>query len=170
MAAADPNNNLALMDVVNASTGFGDLLRKQHRTEAALASYKKVADAAERLNSDGAHVFANIDAGIQAHQRMGVTLVDLGRLDEAMEHFQKAGAYLAASEKLNPGLSRNLQRKAEIDAGRAEAYSRQGNWKEAIAAFSSALAIFDSQRKRDPKNETLLNEQPELYAKLADCY
>jgi len=170
MAAADPNNNLALVDVVTARSGLGDLLKQQNQTEAAVASYRKLVDAAERLNSDGARTFANLDAGIQAHHRLGVGLVDMGQSDEALEHFQKAANYLAASEKLNPGLSRNLRRRAEIDAGRAEAFKRQGKWSEAVAAFSSAIAVFEAEHQRDPKDETLLNEQPELYTKLADCY
>lgn len=78
MAAADPNNNLALMDVMNARSGLGDLLRQQNQMEAAVASYRKSVDAAERLNSGGALVFANIDAGIQAHHRLGMALVLIG--------------------------------------------------------------------------------------------
>ena len=170
MAAADPNNNLALMDVMNARSGLGDLLRQQNQMEAAAASYRKAVDAAERLNSDGARVFANIDAALQAHHRLGLALVQMGHVEEALEHFQKAGNYLAASEKLNPGLSRNLRRKAEIDSGRAEAFQRQRSWKEATAAFSSAVSVYESERKRDPKDETMLNQQPGLYAKLAECY
>ena len=34
----------------------------------------------------------------------------------------------------------------------------------------SALAIYESEHQKDPKDETPLNEQPELYADLADCY
>ncbi len=170
MVAADPNNNLALMDVVNARSGLGDLLLQQNQFEAAAASYRKLVDAAERINSDGARVFANLDAGVQAHHRLGTALVKMDHVDEALEHFQKAANYLAASEKLNPGLSRNLRRKAEIDVGRAEAFQRQGSWMNAAAGFSSAAAIYEQEHKRDPKDATFLNEQPEVYARLADCY
>src|SRR5262249_10281539 len=68
------------------------------------------------------------------------------------------------------GLKRNLHRRAELDAGRGEVFKRQGNWKDAISSLSSAVAIYEDVRKRDPKDETLLNEQPALYATLADCY
>jgi len=170
MVAADPNNNLALMDVVTARTGLGDLLLKQHQTEIAVATFRKVVDAAERLNSDGARAFANMDAGMQAHHRLGIALVEAGRVDEALEHFQKAAAYLESSEKLNPGLNRNLRRRAEIDSGRASAFERQKKWNEAIADLSSAIGIFESEHQRDPKDESVLNEQPALYARLADCY
>lgn len=83
-------------------------------------------------------------------------------MDEAIDHFQKAGKYWEASEKLNPGLSRNRRRKAEVDAGIAEAHQIQGNYKPAIAAFSSALATFQEERKREPKDASLLNEQPRV--------
>ena len=170
MTTADPNNNLAFNDVMNAQSGLGDLLRRQGRLEAAVASYRKAVDAADHLNRDGGRAFANLDAGTQAHHRLGVGLVEVGRVEEALEHFQKAADYLAASEKLNPGLNRNRRRKAEIDWGRGDAFQHQGSWKEAIASFSSAIAVFEEERKREPKNETLLNDEPELYAKLADCY
>jgi tetratricopeptide (TPR) repeat protein len=151
MVAADPNNNLALVDVVTARSGLGDLLKQQKQTEAAVASYRKLVDAAERLNNDGARSFANLDIGIQAHHRLGVGLVDMGRVDEALEHFQKAANYLAASEKLTPGLARNLLRRAEIDVGRAEAFQHQKNWSEAIAAFSSAVAVYEGEHKTRPE-------------------
>jgi tetratricopeptide (TPR) repeat protein len=170
MAAVDPNNNLALMDVVNARSGLGDLLRQQNQIEAAVASYRKLVDAAERLNSDGVRVFSNIDAGIQAHHRLGLALTEMGHFDEALEHFQKAANYLLASEKLNPDLNRNHRHRAELDAGRAEVFKRQGSWRPAITAFSSAIKGYEGQRQRDPKDETLLGEQPALYTSLAECY
>jgi len=170
MAAADPNNKTALMDVLTAWSGLGDLLREQNRLDKAVACYRKSVDAVERLNSDGAHSFANLDAGIQAHHRLGIGLARMGQAADALEQFQKASGYLSASEKLNPGLTRNILRKAEIDAGRAEAFKGQGSWKEAIGGYLSALAVYESEHKRDPKDETLLNELPELYADLADCY
>ena len=170
MIAADPNNNLAFGDRMNAYSALGDLQRQQDQLDRAVASFRKAVDAAEHLNRDGGRAFANLDAGIQAHHRLGVALVLTGQVQEALEHFQRAANYLADSEKLNPGLSRNRRRKAEIDSGRAEAFQRQGNWREAIAAFSSAVAVFEDERKRDPKNETLLDEQPPLYSKLAECY
>ena len=170
MAAADPNNKTALMDVLTAHSSLGDLLREQNQLEKAVACYRKSVDAVERLNSDGAHAFANLDAGVQAHHRLGIGLVRMGQPAEALEQFQKAADYLAASERLNPGLTRNIRRRAEIDAGRAEAFKGQKIWKEAITAYASAIAVYESEHKHDPKDETLLNEQPELYADLADCY
>jgi len=170
MAAVDPNNKTALMDVLTAWSSLGDLLREQNQLDKAVACYRKSVDVVERLNSDGAHAFANLDAGVQAHHRLGIGLVRMGQPAEGLEQFQKAAEYLAASEKLNPGLTRNILRRAEIDAGRAEAFKGQEIWKEAIAAYLSALSAYESEHKRNPKDETLLNEQPELYADLADCY
>jgi serine/threonine protein kinase/tetratricopeptide (TPR) repeat protein len=170
MAAADSNNNLAVTDVAVAQSALGDLLRQQNQMEAAVASYRKLVDAAERLNRDGAQVFSNVDMGVQAHHRLGVGLVKIGHAAEALEEFRKAENYLVILEKLNPGLRRNSLRKAEILSGRAEALNRERNWKEASAAFISSIAIYEAEYKSNPNDASMLNGQPALYAVLADCY
>jgi tetratricopeptide (TPR) repeat protein len=171
MAKADPNNNLALMDVLNAHSGLGDFLRRQNNLDEAIVSYRKAVETADRLNSEGGgRTFSNLDGGMQAHHRLGIALSMSGRTDEALDQFQKASNYWETSEKLTPGANRNLERKAEIEGGRAETFQRQGNWNEAIAAFTRALAGYEEVRRSEPTNESVLLDLPEWYSKLADCY
>jgi tetratricopeptide (TPR) repeat protein/tRNA A-37 threonylcarbamoyl transferase component Bud32 len=169
MLASDPKNNLAIVDVVNARSPQGDWLRKQGKIEDALAAYRKAIDAAVRLDGSNA-AYSSLDALVQVHQRYGAALVDAKRGDDAMTYLRRADEYLARAEKLNPGTNRGRIRKAEILETTAQLRVAQKQWSDAIASYRAVISIFESQRARDPKNESLLAEQPSLYARLADCY
>ena len=103
MAAADPNNKTALMDVLTAWSSLGDLLREQNQLDRAVACYRKTVDAAERLNSDGAHAFANLDAGIQAHHRLGIGLVRMGQASRGARAVPKGRGLSGGLGKTQPG-------------------------------------------------------------------
>ena len=93
-----------------------------------------------------------------------------GQFDEALQSLRKADQALAEAEKQNPGLSRNLTRRSEILNGEAQVHVAQKHWDRAIPALTGMISIFESQRKRDPKNELYLSSQPSIYTRLAECY
>ncbi len=169
MAAADPNNNTNLIDVMQAQAGLGDWLRKHNDLDTALVHYRKAMSVAEKQSVAGPPNLSNYDALIQVHHRLATGLVDAGQLEEALGYLGKADEYLARADRQNPGLARLAMRHAEINDSRGDAYVRQKKWNDAITAYEAAIAIIAGQRQRDPKSDTLLNAQPELYFRLADC-
>jgi tetratricopeptide (TPR) repeat protein len=169
MMAADPNNSLAVMDVVMGRTAQGDWQKNAGQIQAALASYRKALDAVVRLDNPHAG-YGSLDALTQTHQRMAAGLGKANQPDTALDHLRKAEEYLARADSVNPGSNRGAMRKAEILGSRADVYGAQKKWADAITNLKAVIAIFEGQRSKDPKNEALLSEQPALYAQLADCY
>ena len=170
MAAADPNNTNAFVDIMQAHGTLADWLRKHGGLAEALPHYQTALSAAERYATSSAPELARNDALVQSHQRLGQAFGEAGRLEEALAHFRQSEDFLARMEKANPGLVRAALRRAEISDSRAQIYKRQKKWTDAIASFETALAIFVEQRRRDPQADPYLNAQPALYSQLADCH
>ena len=170
MAVADPNNATAMMDVFTANSGIGDWLREHHEPETSLIHYRKALEAAEKTFASGPPTLATYDALVQAHQRLGVGLTQAGQIENALEYFQKADEQLAAAQRISPGLTRVISRRADIASGRADAHKQAGHWPEAIAAYRAAIEAFSDLRSRDSKNAAFLNQMPALFLRLADCY
>jgi tetratricopeptide (TPR) repeat protein len=170
MAAADPNNATAMMDVFTANSGIGDWLREHHEPETALVHYRKAVEAAEKTFAAGPPTLATYDALVQAHQRLGVGLTQAGQIENALEYFQKADEQLAAAQRISPGLTRLISRRADIASGRADAHKQAGHWPEAIAAYRAAIEAYSDLRSRDSKNAAFLSQMPALFLRLADCY
>ena len=169
MCIRDRNNNLALIDIMNARTPQGDWARRLGDIPAALEAYAKAVAAVEKMDGPNAP-YSSLDALVQVHHRMAAALQSAGQLDAALLSLGKAERYLNRAEKLNPGTTRGALREAEIGAVRADVFAAQKKWPEAIASYTAVISIYESQRLRDPKNESLLSDQPDLYAKLADGY
>ncbi len=170
MAAADPNNNQTLADVMNARSSLGDYLRQQNEIDAAVASYRIAVEVTERMRASGPLALLNLDPFVQARHRLGIGLIAAGKPEEALASFRSAAEALAVAEKQNPGMIRIVTRRAEILEGEGQAYALEKRWQDAIEAMSVTVVLFEDLRKRDPQNDQFLNEQPEKYAMLADYY
>jgi tetratricopeptide (TPR) repeat protein len=170
MAAADPDNRSALSDVAAAGASLGERLRSEKQLPEAIAAFTKGVVAAERLNTLSGQVSGNEDMLVHVHERLAQGLIDAARYEDAFGHLAKAEEYLGLAEKRNSGLNRNALGLCEIVDAKADAYVAQQRWQEAAAAYRRQITIFDSEEKRDPKNEVYLNERPRLYAGLAKSY
>jgi tetratricopeptide (TPR) repeat protein/tRNA A-37 threonylcarbamoyl transferase component Bud32 len=175
LATADPNNTSLTRKLFVTYTLLGELLRegpgRSLAPPADVTSYLQgavnVSDklaAAERLTVAG-----NEGMLVQAWQRLGGGLADAGQYDEALTDLHKADEYVEQVEKRTPGLAVNSSRRAEILYTTAQVYIGQKHWASAIEALRSAISIDETQARRDPGNQLFINEQPNLYATLADC-
>jgi tetratricopeptide (TPR) repeat protein len=167
---ADPDNRTAFSDIQNANSGLGDWLQERHESEAALLHYRRALEASEKFFASSPPGFSTYDALIQAHQRLAVGLVEAGQPEVAIPQLQKAEELVAAAEKMSPGLTRLESRRAEIASVRGDAYHRMGNWSQAIEAYDRSTRQYEGLRKRDPQNQTFLNELARLLVRLADSY
>jgi tetratricopeptide (TPR) repeat protein len=170
MVAADPDNRLALTDMAIATSSLGEWLLQEKEVPAAIAAQRKAVAAIERMNKLSTQTTGNEDLLIHMHSRLSDALTAAGQYDEALASLRKADEYLALAEKLNPGMIRNLTRKSELLHGEADVYIAEKRWEDAIPALKRMIEIFETQRKRDPKNEMFLSSQPGIYEQLADCY
>jgi tetratricopeptide (TPR) repeat protein/tRNA A-37 threonylcarbamoyl transferase component Bud32 len=170
MVAADPDNRLALTDMGIATSSFGEWLLEKNEIPAAVAAQRKAVAAIERMASLSTQTTGNEDFLIHMYSRLATALTAAGQFDEALAGLRKAADALASAEKQNPGLSRNLTRKGEILHGEARVHMAQKHWELAIPPLTRMISILESQRERDPKNETFLSSQPEIYNELAECY
>jgi tetratricopeptide (TPR) repeat protein len=170
MAAADPNNKTNATDIVVAHMSYGDWLRAEKDGNGAVVQYRKAVDASQRLGGPGPLTAGDADILYQVHQRFACGLTDTGQFEEALRELARAGDYLAVEEKQAPGIAWNKLRRAEFLLARGTVYQDQQRWQEAVADFSQAIGHFEELRKTDPKDETMLIDQPELYARMADCY
>src|SRR5262249_21212467 len=137
---------------------------------AAIDAHRKAVATAERLNRQSTQASGNEDLLVQVYARLAGALTAAGQYDQALESLHRADEYLAGAERQNPGLGRTIARRGEIIHGEADVYVARKDWEKAIPAFARLISIFESQNKRDPKNEFFLNMQPDLYASLAECY
>jgi tetratricopeptide (TPR) repeat protein len=170
LAAADPNNNIALFDVMTAETLVGDWFRKHDDPPAAVPHYRKAVDAVEKFAANGPSALFTWEALTFAHQRLASGLGRSGELEESLEQCRKAEEYADRAEKQNPGLLETAARRAYIANTRAQAYSHRQLWREAIAAYTAADLILDDLHHRDPRNQTYLSDQIQTRRELADCY
>jgi eukaryotic-like serine/threonine-protein kinase len=170
LAAADPNNSSRLVDIMNAQTMLGDLLRKQGDINGALVHDRRALDAAERRIAITGGGLDNEEALVETRERLGAALAEAGQFNEAMENFAKATAGLASLEKENPGLPRIEERRAELLEAKAEAYGRAKDWQPAIEAFTEAIAVIEGRRKKTPEDVLLRKELAEYSSKLAGGY
>lgn len=143
LAAADPGNRQYLRDIITASEGLA---------------------AAQGLNSAG-----NEGLLLQAWQRLAVGLTDSGQYEEALAALAKAEQYATEAEKRNPGVALNIVNRSQILRTRAEVYMGRKRWIDAIENIQSTITTYAGQARRDPGNQVYVNEQPSLYAMLADC-
>jgi hypothetical protein len=170
MVATDPNNSIALFDVMAAQSLVGDWLRDHDDPAASVIHYRKALEAVEKFAATGSPAAFTGDAMVFAHQRLASGLARSGELAGALEHCKKADDYLARAEKQNPGLLQTVSRRADVATTRADAYAGFKSWPEAIAAFEVADHIFDVLHKRDPANDGHLSEQTSLRIRLAGCH
>jgi tetratricopeptide (TPR) repeat protein len=170
LAAADPDNSSRLVDIMNAQTLLGDLLRKQGDVNGALVHDRRALDAAERRIAVTGGGLDNEEALLQTRERLGEALSEAGQVNEAMENFAKATAGLASLEKENPGMPRLAERRAELLESKAEAYARAKDWQPAIEAFNEAIALVEGRRKQAPEDVLLRKELAEYSSKLAGGY
>jgi pentatricopeptide repeat protein len=170
MVTADSSNRLALTDMAIAASSLGEWLLQEKEIPAAIAAQRKAAAAVERVNKLSTQTTGNEDLTVHMYSRLADALAAAGQYDESLANLRKAGESLARAEKLNPGISRNFTRRSELLHGESTVYIKQNRWEQAIPALSGMISIFESQRKRDPKNEIFLSSQPDVYTQLADCY
>jgi tetratricopeptide (TPR) repeat protein/tRNA A-37 threonylcarbamoyl transferase component Bud32 len=170
LAAADPDNSSRLVDIVNAQTMLGDLLRKQGDVNGALVHDRRALDAAERRVAATGGGLDNEESLVQTRERLGSALAEAGQFNDATENFAKATASLASLEKENPGLPRLQERRGELMEAKAEAYARAKDWQPAIEAFNEAIAVVEGRRKQSPEDILLRKELAEYSSKLADGY
>ncbi len=170
MVASDPDNRLALTDSAIATSSLGEWLVQENEIPAAVAAQRKALALIERMARLSTQTTGNEDFLIHMHTRLAAALTAAGQFDEASANLRKADEYLAAAEKQNPGLSRNLTRKGEILHGQARVHMAQKDWELAVPKLNQMLSILQAQSERDPKNETFLSSQPEIYSELANCY
>jgi serine/threonine protein kinase len=168
MSAVDPNNRTALTDVAMAETGLGDWLRDGKDIDGALAAFAKGITAAER--SSRLQPAGTEDLMMQVYHRMATGLFEAHRYDDALENVRLGEGYLQQAEKQNPGLVRNAARKLELYRVRADSHMALKHWEQAAAAWTELIAFAEAQLKLDPANLRFLEEEPDLYAGLANCY
>jgi tetratricopeptide (TPR) repeat protein/predicted Ser/Thr protein kinase len=167
MAASDTGNSQPLSDVLMAGTGLGDWLREQKETQGAIAAYRRALDASDRLIK--IRPVGYEDNAVQTHQRLATGLIDAAQYDEAMDHLAKADDYIAIADKQNPGLIRTSLRKAEVIRAKADIYTARQQWPQAIEAFRTLIEMFEGMAKRDPANQFIAGEIPNLKDLLKDA-
>jgi eukaryotic-like serine/threonine-protein kinase len=170
MAASDPDNSSRLVDIMNAQTILGDWLLRQKDIDGALVHDRRALEAAERRIAVTGGGLDNEEGLLETRQRLGDALSQAGKLNDAMENFDKAGASLASLLKQNPGIPRLDERRAGLANSRGEAWARAKNWEQAIPAFKDAIAIDEARRKREPENALVNKELAEFYSRLASAY
>jgi len=90
-----------------------------------------------------------------AHDNLGVTFVQQGRVDEAIVQYQSA-------VQIDPGY-------AEAHNNLATALARKGQWNEAISHFKSALQIDPSYTDAQSNLRTALARKSQLDEAIAQC-
>jgi eukaryotic-like serine/threonine-protein kinase len=170
MVTADPDNRLALTDMAIATSSLGEWLLQEKEIPAAIAAQRKAAAAVERVNKLSTQTTGNEDLTVHMYSRLADALTAAEQYEPALASLRQADESLARAEKLNPGMSRNFTRRSELLHCESTIYMKQKRWEQAVPALSRMISIFESQRKRDPKNEIFLSSQPDVYTQLAECY
>jgi tetratricopeptide (TPR) repeat protein len=170
IAAADPNDTRAAMDVRAAQEFLGDVLRHDHDPEGALVHYRRALELVEKIAASGGWSLTIKENLVMAHQRMARGQIDAGRPDEALKHLQEADRNLAAARKDSAAATRWMAWQSDIDRGRGLAYAARKSWPEAIAAYRAAIADSEEAIRKDPGNDDYWNDLRLEHFELADCY
>ncbi len=170
MAAADPNDTRALMDIRMAQEFLGDVLRRENDPEAALVHYRRALEVAQKQARPGSSSLTIREDLVMAHHRMARGLINAGKPEEALEHVRLAELQLADARKQSAAPIRWTAWQSDLDRARGMAYASWKHWTEAIAAYRSAIADSEATIRQDPRNDDYWNDLRRSYFELADCY
>ncbi|HLJ97495.1 MAG TPA: protein kinase [Gemmataceae bacterium] len=127
---------------------LGDLLSATQRFAEAKATYQRALDIRERLRHDFPHAFEiAIDLGT-SYVHMANSMRDTGRIQAALEWYNRAVQILEPRFEQQPRHSRAREKLRDAFTARAETWSRLGKHAEAIGDWDRAIRA-DGGSSRD---------------------
>jgi non-specific serine/threonine protein kinase/serine/threonine-protein kinase len=169
MAASDPNDQTALLDLVFLASDFGDWEIGKHPS-VAMSLWQRGIAAATRVDARGVSaddVGATI-AGL--HRRMAAADIPLGHYAEAQGNLFDAEEHARRVEASVPESAWRPLLLNAIAGVRADLFIAQKSWPDAIRELQAMIAYDETMFARHPYNLTPLNDKAERYALLAQCF
>lgn len=155
LAAADPERHDWLQELSYAHSNLGSVLEREGDLEAALERFRsaleidrRLLDAASEPEAKNAHRFELA----ASHNTVGVVLEELGRLDEAAEHYERdleIRTELARSDPENRHWQSFLGTSHEFVG---KLHFLRGDRQTARVHLDAARRIFDRLVQHDPRN------------------
>ena len=130
----------------------------------------KAREVAEKsIAADAANVQARQNLA-KTHSRLGVIALSLGKTEEAVAYLEKSSLAFSELEKFDP-----KHRTYQHDVGRVliylgQARHQQGAFDAALAAYASAIAIFQEITRADAGNNLSVRKLATVYQYIGDVH
>jgi tetratricopeptide (TPR) repeat protein/tRNA A-37 threonylcarbamoyl transferase component Bud32 len=171
LVAADPMDQRALVDLIEAETDLGEVLYDRKQTPRAVLLWNEALAGAQRLSdASSLGTSGNEMFFIELYRKLAMAASDAGRFGEALEYMRKAERMQASVVCPDPECLAKTWFHNEIAGTRADIYAAAKNRTAAIAEIVPLIASEEALAKRDPDNRTPANDATERYAQLARCY
>ena len=169
LAAADPDNRAALLNLFLVLSAEGDFRRYRNNLPGALESYTHAEEAVRKYIGHSPITLSTVNNLIFIHQRLASVHARSGDLQGTLDEFAKAEAAVVDADKLSPGNPNMQIRRSDLLQNRADAYARNQKWKEAIADYDEARQIIVRLRARPAATESFLTDHALVLHSMAVC-